>query len=346
MANKRVLNLYAGVGGNRKDWKDVDVTAVESDPKIAAVYQKLYPEDTVVVGDAKKYLVDNYKDFDMVWASPPCQKHSRMIKATRHDVADYPDFGLYEIITFLDNFFTGEWVVENVVPYYAPLILPTVKVGRHLFWSSRYLYGLKDVKRPKGFINKSSLAGKKQLQDWLGIHFDERLYYGNNHCPCQVLRNCVHPALGLQIYEALISPDAVAAKTKDILKPEARDGTKIYDLIEQIPKDVKAFAADLPKLLLCDLSDTPIGEKGLVSHILNEVIEVERLQKAAEEQENELDQSVEVADLQHEVKELERRANITADNLREETILERFGEIFADTDYRRIEAMLDTYELL
>ena len=30
----KVLNLYAGIGGNRKLWEDVEVTAVELNPKI------------------------------------------------------------------------------------------------------------------------------------------------------------------------------------------------------------------------------------------------------------------------------------------------------------------------
>lgn len=199
---KRIANLYPGVGGNRKKWKDVHVVAVEIDPKIAALYQKLYPNDEVIVGDAHSFLKDNYKEFDFIWSSPPCQKHSKMMKATRHDVADYPDLKLYEEIIFLQNFYKGDWVVENVVPYYKPLVEPTVKIGRHLFWSNKTLFGIQDVKRPKGFINKSNLQGKKELQDWLGIHFEETIYYKNNHCPCQILRNCVHPDLGLQIYNS------------------------------------------------------------------------------------------------------------------------------------------------
>jgi len=38
----KVLNLYAGIGGNRKLWQDVEVTAVEYDSKIAEVY-KTFP---------------------------------------------------------------------------------------------------------------------------------------------------------------------------------------------------------------------------------------------------------------------------------------------------------------
>ena len=35
----KVLNLYAGIGGNRKLWKDVEVTAVEINEEIAGVYK-------------------------------------------------------------------------------------------------------------------------------------------------------------------------------------------------------------------------------------------------------------------------------------------------------------------
>lgn len=73
----KALNLYAGVGGNRKLWGGVEVTAVEFNPSIAAAYQDLYPNDTVIVGDAHQYLLDHYHEFDFIWASPPCQSHSR-----------------------------------------------------------------------------------------------------------------------------------------------------------------------------------------------------------------------------------------------------------------------------
>lgn len=53
----KVLNLYAGIGGNRKNWgNDNDITAVELDRDIANVYKEIYKNDTVVVGDAHKYL--------------------------------------------------------------------------------------------------------------------------------------------------------------------------------------------------------------------------------------------------------------------------------------------------
>ena len=194
----KVLNLYAGLGGNRKMWEGCEVTAVEMDEKIASVYRRQNPNDEVVIGDAHDYLLRNAPRFDFIWSSPPCQSHSKMIRGGRNRRPRYPDMKLYEEILFLRHSFEGMWVVENVVPYYRELI-PATKVGRHLFWSN-FTIDIQDVKRPKGFI-KPELTNKEALMDWLGIQYDDSIYYNGNHCPAQVLRNCVHPVVGLQVYE-------------------------------------------------------------------------------------------------------------------------------------------------
>lgn len=197
----KVLNLYAGLGGNRKYWDNCDVVAVESNKQIAEIYRRHYPDDQVIIGDAHEYLRVNYAEFDFIWSSPPCPTHSKMAKATRHKNRKYPDMRLYEEILFLQHFFGGLWVVENVTPFYVTLIEPSQKVGRHLFWSN-FAFEAQDVPRPKNFINQANLAGKKALQDWLGIHYEENIYYHGNHCPAQILRNCVHPDIGKQIFNA------------------------------------------------------------------------------------------------------------------------------------------------
>ena len=201
----KILNLYAGLGGNRKHWDNAEVTAVEIDPKIAEIYQQQYPDDEVVVGDAHEYLLQNANKFDFIWSSPPCQSHSRLIRSGRNRKPRYPDFKLYEEILFLEHDFDGKWVVENVVPYYKPLIQPSSKVGRHLFWSN-FDFVIEEVKSPKNMLSGGKKQSRKEdLMEWLGIHYEGNVYYNGNHCPAQVLRNCVHPLIGKQIIEHILN---------------------------------------------------------------------------------------------------------------------------------------------
>ena len=132
----RVLNLYAGLGGNRRKWEHCHVTSVEMDAKIATAYAVMFPGDEVVIEDAHEYLLAHHGEFDFIWSSPPCQSHSRFIRSGRNRKPRYPDLKLYEEILFMQHNVDCPWLVENVVPYYAPLITPTSKVGRHLFWSN------------------------------------------------------------------------------------------------------------------------------------------------------------------------------------------------------------------
>lgn len=105
----------------------------------------------------------------------------------------------------LKHFAKCPWVVENVIPYYTPLIKPDGSVGRHIFWSSG-MFLCEDVPTPSGFINMCNVAGKISLMDWLGIHYEENIYLKGNHCPAQILRNCVHPTIGKTIFDQLAKP--------------------------------------------------------------------------------------------------------------------------------------------
>lgn len=195
----KILNLYSGLGGNRKGWGyEHETTAVELDRKIANIYQNNFIYDDVIVGDAHKYLLDNYLKFDFIWSSPPCQSHSKMMKATRHKVAKYPEMELYQEIIFLQHFFKGKWVVENVRPYYEPLIKPTCVIGRHYFWSNFNITPIK-VDTVKNFIQGDSPEDIKRLKELIGIEYDGNIYYGKNHSPGQVLRNCVLPEISRHI---------------------------------------------------------------------------------------------------------------------------------------------------
>src|SRR5690606_13001595 len=104
------------------------------------LYQERFPNDTVIVADAHQYLLDHFKEYDFIWSSPPCPTHSRANFAVASNYntnrkPTYPDMKLYQEILFLDNYFKGEYVVENVIPFYSPLIHGK-KRGRHLYWTN------------------------------------------------------------------------------------------------------------------------------------------------------------------------------------------------------------------
>lgn len=189
----RILNLYAGIGGNRKLWGDEhQVTSVEYNPAIAAVYADLFPQDELVVGDAHQYLLDHYNEFDFVWSSPPCQSHSsfRFNIGVRYRgvEAKYPDMTLYEEIVFMEYHAKNYWVIENVVPYYGAMREPK-KIGRHLYWSNFELPEAPDL--------KDNIRGA-QIPDLQELHgYDLSGYKLPNKR--QVLRNVVSPEIGLSI---------------------------------------------------------------------------------------------------------------------------------------------------
>lgn len=201
----KVLNLYAGIGGNRKLWEDVEVTAVEKDVRIANAYYKFYPQDQIIIDNAHEYLLENYSKFDFIWSSRPCTTHTKMnianqLSPYKDNTAQlkqgggikprYPDMGLYEEILFLKHFFKGKWCVENVIAYYEPLIKPT-EFGGHWFWSNFHIKPIKVESRGMGKndTTKETLTKRKgyKWEDLEGL--DKEL----------VLRNCVEPELGLHI---------------------------------------------------------------------------------------------------------------------------------------------------
>lgn len=195
----KVLNLYAGIGGNRKLWGGCEVTAVEIDPKLAQIYNDHFPQDYVIIGDAHQYLLDHYKEFDFIWSSPPCQTHSsfrfNINVRFRGTPAKYPDMTLYEEIIFLQHHATGKWLVENVKPYYQALIPPTKILQRHYLWTN---FDIPDKEFAKDKIRSAQIPDlqKKFGYDLSGYKLPNKR---------QVLRNCVEPELGLHILNQLIN---------------------------------------------------------------------------------------------------------------------------------------------
>lgn len=192
----KILNLYAGIGGNRKLWGGHEVTAVEYDQATADVYKEYFPNDVMVVGDAHAYLLENYKNFDFIWSSPPCPTHSDIrrcgVDAGQYD-ALYPDMALYQEIILLKTFAqkNTKFCVENVKPYYDPLISPDTVLDRHYYWCN---FKIQPFTNDSGIII-SGKGGVKGLDEVFGFNISKTAIKDKR----KALRNMVDPELGLHI---------------------------------------------------------------------------------------------------------------------------------------------------
>lgn len=214
----KILNLYCGIGGNRKLWPDGhEITAVELNPQIAEIYQEFFPTDKVIVGDAHEYLLKHYKEFDFIWSSVPCQSHSRArfwsSSGGRYSPV-YPDMKLYQEIIFLTHFAECKWVVENVKPYYEPLISYSIEIDRHLFWSNFHIALYKPDNKGRQHNN---ITGKSEI---FGFNLANQFLTQRKDA---VLRNVLNPELGLHIFDCAFNG---AAQT--LFQPEHFEQANLF----------------------------------------------------------------------------------------------------------------------
>ena len=210
MKKYKILNLYACLGGNRYKWDEIlkdanldyEITAIELDSELARMYKERFPNDTVIITDAHQYLLEHYKEFDFIWTSPPCPSHSRARYwySSNYDTnteAIYPDMKLYEEIVFLQHYFKGKFVVENVIPYYEPLI-KAKKRGRHLYWTNFLLPN--DLKDRRFAVSNT----KNELKELCKFHEIDLTSYSGEQSLVKIGRNLVDYEAGKTIlYVAL-----------------------------------------------------------------------------------------------------------------------------------------------
>lgn len=116
----KLLDLFCGAGGAARGYRNAGfhVTGVDYHR------QPRYAGDVFVYADAFDWVIEHAAAFDVIHASPPCQRYSTLSGRTGHG---YPDSiaRTREILTC-----TGKpWVIENVPD--APLIDPIVLCGTH-----------------------------------------------------------------------------------------------------------------------------------------------------------------------------------------------------------------------
>ena len=203
----KILNLYACLGGNRYKWdevsNDLEITAVELDPELARMYQERFPNDKVIVADAHQYLLDNFKDYDFIWTSAPCPTHSRARywNSSNYDTttkAVFTDMKLYEEILLLEHYFKGKYVVENVIPFYEPLV-QAKKRGRHLYWTN---FNLPNDLQDRRFAISQT---KNELQELCKFHEIDLSSYKGTQSKVKIGRNLVDYEAGKTILETALN---------------------------------------------------------------------------------------------------------------------------------------------
>jgi DNA (cytosine-5)-methyltransferase 1 len=220
MKKFKALNLYACLGGNRYKWDEVaeeagielQVTAVELDPELAKLYQERFPNDKVIVADAHQYLLDHYKEFDFIWTSPPCPTHSRARYwgfGANGKNPTYPDMKLYQEIIFLQHHCKGKYVVENVIPYYEPMLNPK-KRGRHLYWTN---FNLPSDLNDRRFAISQTINEVSELCKFHDYNF--RKYKGEQRLN-KIARNLVDYEAGRTIFETALR----IIRKKDVTQTE------------------------------------------------------------------------------------------------------------------------------
>lgn len=206
----RILNLFAGIGGNRTLWGDEhEITAVEWDNAIAVIYHQRFPDDGIVVEDALEYMMKHAHEYDLICASPVCITHSRAQSrpSVGYRVSDFT--GLYGWANLYDIKYQGLYVWENVVSTYHKRFRfpkPTVKLGRHLFWAN---FEIPPKKFPRLFATETYIGsdGKKhnggladlKIKQLLDLH---QIPFNFSHPRKRsILRNCVDYRIGKYILE-------------------------------------------------------------------------------------------------------------------------------------------------
>lgn len=202
----KILNLFAGIGGNRKYWRG-EITAIETNEKYALAYKKLYPNDEVIIADAYDFVLEHLQHFDFIWASPPCPSHCNLnYFLFDRGIRRYPDMKLWQLIIYCQAMLSKKYpkigfVIENVKPFYEPFIKPSFILNRHCYWSN--------FPGPDSGFKKSEMytVGHLNRGEKLPTLEKKEVYYNINLNGAdltktekiQALDNCVNPKDGLLI---------------------------------------------------------------------------------------------------------------------------------------------------
>ena len=128
-------------------------------------------------------------------------------------VMNYPDMKLYQEVIFLDNFFDGKYCVENVIPYYKPLI-PAKKRHRHLYWTN---FNLPNILTKRKVLIGESKKGKKaeEVKNLCEFHDYDFNKYKGKQSKTKMARNLVDYEAGKTILATALNVQ-LANNTKQL----------------------------------------------------------------------------------------------------------------------------------
>ena len=135
----KLLDLFCGAGGSAMGYYRAgfdDITGVDNKPMPRYPFQ-------FIQADALEYLAEHGHEYDVIHASPPCQRYTRAQNASKNSGA-HPD--LIEPIRNLLMLTKKLYVIENVIG--APLIDPKVlcglsfglRVRRHRLFETNFFF--------------------------------------------------------------------------------------------------------------------------------------------------------------------------------------------------------------
>lgn len=135
----KLLDLYCGGGGAAYGYMKAgfDVTGIDIE------FMFRYPGCKFIQADALQYLKEHGNEYDVIHASPPCQKWSNLNNI--HKIKDYPDL----IESTRDELIKlgKPWIMENIMtaPIYGDMILCGTRFGLKIRRHRRFEFS-KDIR--------------------------------------------------------------------------------------------------------------------------------------------------------------------------------------------------------